>query len=70
VRPAQARPVSVDHLGGQDGHVHSVLAMSTCTGDPLATIQKGETVRLHSEYNSPHAADDVMGIMLGYIHPS
>jgi hypothetical protein len=27
-------------------------------------------VRLHSEYNSTHAADDVMGIMLGYINPS
>lgn len=51
--------------------VHSVLAMSTCTGDPsLATISTGQTVRLHSEYNSAHAANDVMGIMLGYIHPS
>jgi hypothetical protein len=27
-------------------------------------------VRLHSQYNSTHAADDVMGIMLGYINPS
>jgi hypothetical protein len=50
--------------------VHSVLAMSTCTGDPLATISTGQTVRLHSEYQSAHAADDVMGIMLGYIQPS
>jgi hypothetical protein len=50
--------------------VHNVLAMSTCTGDPLATVALGDTVRLHSEYNSSHPADDVMGIMLGYIHPS
>jgi Stress up-regulated Nod 19 len=50
--------------------VHSVLAMSTCTGDPLATIRQGDIVRLHSEYRSSHPADDVMGIMLGYIHPS
>jgi hypothetical protein len=50
--------------------VHSVLAMSTCTGDPVATVSQGQTVRLHSEYNSTHAADDVMGIMLGYIRPS
>jgi hypothetical protein len=50
--------------------VHSVLAMSTCTGDPLATIRQGDIVRLHSEYNSTHPANDVMGIMLGYIHPS
>src|SRR5215216_3153775 len=50
--------------------IHSVLAMSTCTGDPLASVKSGQTVRLHSEYNSTHAANDVMGIMLGYIHPS
>jgi hypothetical protein len=50
--------------------VHRVLAMSTCTGDPLAVIQAGQTVRLHSEYNSTHAADDVMGIMLGWINPA
>jgi hypothetical protein len=50
--------------------VHRVLAMSTCTGDPLAVVQAGQTVRLHSEYNSTHAADDVMGIMLGWINPA
>jgi hypothetical protein len=50
--------------------VHSVLKMSTCTGDPLAVVQAGQTVRLHSEYNSTHPADDVMGIMLGYVAPS
>jgi hypothetical protein len=44
--------------------------MSTCAGDPLAVVRQGETVRLHSMYQSTHAADDVMGIMLGYIHPS
>jgi hypothetical protein len=51
-------------------NVHSVLRMSTCTGDPVATLSTGQTVRLHSEYRSTHAADDVMGIMLGYINPS
>jgi Stress up-regulated Nod 19 len=50
--------------------VHVVKAMSTCTGDPLATLRQGDRVRLHSVYQSSHAADDVMGIMLGYIHPS
>jgi hypothetical protein len=38
--------------------------------DPLAILSRGDVVRLHSEYNSTHAADDVMGIMLGYIHRS
>ena len=37
-------------------------------GTPLAQVRQGETVRLHSEYQSSHAADDVMGIMLAYIH--
>ena len=49
--------------------VHSVLAMSTCTGDPLAYVQQGQVVRLHSMYQSSHPADDVMGIMLAYINP-
>ena len=50
--------------------VHSVLSMSTCQDDRLAVLRAGQTVRLHSIYNSSHAADDVMGIMLGYIRPS
>ena len=49
--------------------VHNVLSMSTCTGDPLARLRSGQTVRLHSEYHSSQAADDVMGIMLMYIRP-
>jgi hypothetical protein len=49
--------------------VHNVLAMSTCTGDPLAVVGQGDVVRLHSMYDSSHPADDVMGIMLAYISP-
>jgi hypothetical protein len=58
---------SVATLAADEHHVES---MSTCSGDPLAVLQAGQTVRLHSIYDSPHAADDVMGIMLGYINPS
>jgi hypothetical protein len=50
--------------------VHRVLSMSTCTGDSLARVQQGEIVRLHGMYQSSHAAHDVMGIMLAYIHPA
>jgi hypothetical protein len=50
--------------------MHHVESMSTCTGDPLAVVQAGQTVRLHSIYDSPHPADDVMGIMLGYVRPA
>lgn len=49
-------------------NTHRILAMSTCTGTPLGTLRWGDRVRLHSEYNSSHPADDVMGIMLGWIH--
>jgi hypothetical protein len=48
--------------------LHRILNMSTCVGDPVARLKQGEIVRLHSEYQSSHAADDVMGIMLAYIH--
>jgi len=51
-------------------NAHNVLAMSTCTGDPLAVINTGEIIRLHSMYQSSHPADDVMGIMLGYVSPN
>jgi hypothetical protein len=44
--------------------------MSNCTGEPLARVRLGQTVRLHSMYQSSHAADDVMGIMLMWIHPT
>jgi hypothetical protein len=50
--------------------VHSVMSMSTCTGNPLAAIGQGDIVRLHSMYQSSHPADDVMGIMLLYVKPS
>ena len=46
---------------------HRVLSMSPCTGERLARLKAGQIVRLHSMYNSRHAADDVMGIMLAYI---
>jgi len=46
---------------------HHVESMSTCIANPVATIQSGQTVRLHSAYESSHAADDVMGIMLAYV---
>jgi hypothetical protein len=49
---------------------HHVLSMSTCVGDPIAVVRAGQVVRIHSVYDSPHAADDVMGIMLAYINPT
>jgi hypothetical protein len=50
--------------------MHVVLSMSACTGDPVAIVQRGQIVRLHSMYDSPFAANDVMGIMLLYVNPT
>lgn len=52
-----------------DGRKH-VSSMGVCTGNPIATITKGDTIRLHSIYNIPeghHTVEDAMGIALIYI---
>ena len=41
--------------------------MSGCTGDPLAVIHTGDTLRLDSYYSSPVAENNVMGIMMAYV---
>ncbi|HZN19815.1 MAG TPA: hypothetical protein VFB84_16770 [Micromonosporaceae bacterium] len=51
-------------------HANTQKTVYLCAGDPLAVLAQGQTVRLHSMYQSSHAADDVMGIMIGYINPS
>jgi hypothetical protein len=55
-----------------DGRKH-ISSMSICTGNPIATISKNQTLRLHTIYNVPagHGAiDNAMGIMIAYINPS
>jgi stress up-regulated protein Nod 19 len=55
-----------------DGRKH-VSGMNVCTGNPISTIAKGDTIRLHSIYNIPeghHAIEDAMGIAIAYINPS
>ena len=58
---------TMDEMGGDHGLLR---AMSLCVGDPLATIATGETLRLHSMYESPTPRTDVMGIMLAYVRPT
>jgi hypothetical protein len=49
--------------------MQEVMSMDVCEGDPfLATIHTGDILRLHSIYSSDVPRDDVMGIMLGYVH--
>ena len=55
-----------------DGRKH-VSSMNVCTGNPISTIGKGQTLRLHTIYNVPAghmAVDDAMGIVIAYINPS
>ena len=44
------------------------------TSYPFFTIRAGDTIRLHTQYNTPEelfpgGQDEVMGIILSYIHP-
>jgi hypothetical protein len=50
----------------------SISSMSTCVGNPYATIGSGDTLRLHVQYEVPvghPAINDAMGIMIGFIAP-
>lgn len=55
-----------------DGRGH-ISSMTTCLGNPIATIARNQVLRLHTVYNVPAghmAVDDAMGIMIAYINPS
>jgi hypothetical protein len=55
-----------------DGRKH-VSSMGVCTGNPISTISKNQTIRLHGIYNVPeghHPIDDAMAIAIAYINPS
>ena len=52
-----------------DGRKH-VSGMNVCTGNPISTISKGQTIRLHGIYNVPeghHLIDDAMAISIMYL---
>jgi hypothetical protein len=42
--------------------------MSTCVAKPVALLDTGDVVRIHSVYDSEEAQTDVMGIMLLYVY--
>lgn len=68
---------SVARYGETEGYVtpegrRSVSSMSTCVGNPVATISSGNTLRLHTIYEVPvghPAITDAMGIMLAFVAP-
>jgi len=66
---------SVARYGETPGYVspegrRSVSSMSTCIGNPVANITRGNSLRLHTIYNVPAEhppIDDAMGIMLVFV---
>ncbi len=53
--------------GRNPSYMGNIESMSGCSGTPLARIRAGEVIGLHSVYDTDHAQDNVMGIMLGYV---
>lgn len=63
---------SVAGYGGSPEYIdmqgrERISSMSRCIEDPVASISQGDTVRIHSIYDTDHAHDDVMGIMIAYV---
>jgi hypothetical protein len=46
----------------------SVDSMSVCIGENLGSIREGEDLAIDTYYNLEEPKDDVMGIMLAYVH--
>lgn len=64
---------SVAGFGGSgyvtpDGFEH-ISSMGVCTGEPVATFSKGDTLRLHTIYNNTMMMpiENAMGIMIAYV---
>lgn len=69
---------SVAGFGESSGYItpegfRHISSMSTCSGEPLATIRRGQTLRLHTIYDVPtehEEVDNAMGIMILYVNPA
>jgi hypothetical protein len=60
---------SVAGYGSDPAYMGHIESMTFCEENPLGLVDNGHVVRIRSIYNSPSPANDVMGIMLAYIHP-
>jgi hypothetical protein len=54
--------------GTKPAYKGSVESMSVCIGENLGSVRKGEDLAIDTYYDVPEPRDDVMGIMLAYIH--
>lgn len=62
--PANVNTVTSDPLGlmTYEGHLADMT-----TGNPAKTVSKGNTLRLHTQYNRPDPGEGDMGIMIGFM---
>lgn len=61
---------SVAGYRGGSHHQGHVESMSTCIGDPVASVREGDNLMIDSYYHTSEADDTVMGIMIAYLHPT
>ncbi|MGH8998542.1 MAG: hypothetical protein ACRDY7_04040 [Acidimicrobiia bacterium] len=54
--------------GTNPAYMGTVESMTTCGHDRIGVVREGEKLSLDTYYDSPVAQDDVMGIMLAYLH--
>ncbi|MDP8931352.1 MAG: hypothetical protein M3O70_22980 [Actinomycetota bacterium] len=59
---------SVAGYGRNAAYRGSIESMSTCNWDAIGTVREGEVLALDAYYDLSAPRDDVMGIMLAYVH--
>jgi Stress up-regulated Nod 19 len=76
VHPGGARVTMVDETthttvcrSRATGSAMRIRTMSACEGDPVATVHRGDRVRVTSVYDAVHRIRGAMGIVLAFIAP-
>lgn len=59
---------SVAGYGTKPAYMGSIESMSVCSWDRLGSVRAGDVIAMDTEYNSPMAMKDVMGIMIAYLY--
>lgn len=59
---------SVAGYGNDPAYMGAIDTMTTCSWDRLGTVREGELLRIVTHYHSTEPQDDVMGIVVAFIH--
>jgi hypothetical protein len=59
---------SVASYGTDPAYAGSIESMTGCGHDRLGTVRAGEDLVLRTVYDTPRSLDDVMGIVVSYVH--